>query len=226
MTAALAYLALKGGQLAGHIPLLAMVGHGSLPQDAESQEKAQRLGEHAKLRRHFAREHETSPEKRRQAPGFHPTSAYALPEENAIAVSPRASSSILAHELGHISNYVQGQKSLPGKAHQALTSLSYSPAYPLSSITGSTGYAMADNPGMEALEGVGHAGTAGAGVLGALQLMEEGRASLKARKAMKAVQGDQYSEKSMLPLAGGMGTYALGAGSAVGFPLLLHHFLS
>ena len=226
MTVTLAYLALKGGQLAGTVPLLSMVGRGSLPEAAESQEKVRRLSEHDKIRRHFTREYETSPEKRRQAPGFKPSSAYAIPDENVIAVSPRASSSILAHELGHVSNYIQGPKSLPGKAHQALTSLSSSPAYPLSSIVGSSGYAMSDNPGMEAMEGVGHAGTAGAGVLGALQLLEEGRASLKARKAMKAVQGDQYSEKSILPLAGGMGTYALGAGTAVGFPLLLHHFLS
>lgn len=226
MTAALAYLALKGGQVVGQLPLLAMVGHGSLPQDAEAQERSQRASEHGKLRRYFSREFEASPEKRRQKPDFHPTMAHAIPEENIIAVSPRASSSILAHELGHVANYMQGQKSIPGKAHQALTSLSYSPAYPLSSIAGATGYALSDSPGMAAMEGVGHAGTAGAGVLGALQLLEEGRASLKARKAMKAVQGDQYSEKSMLPLAGGFGTYALGAGSAVGFPLLLHHFLS
>jgi hypothetical protein len=226
LTAVLAYVALKGGQVAGYIPMSMLVGKGSLPQDAEALEKAERGKEHAKLRRFFTREHETSPEKLRQAPGFHPSSAYAIPHENAIAVSPRASSSILAHELGHVANYTKGQKSIPGKVHQGLTSLSYSPLYPASSIAGTGGYVMADQPGMEHMEGLGHAGTAGAGILGGLQLLEEARASMKARKALKAVRGDQYSEKEMLPLAGGLGTYALGAGSAVGFPLLLHHYLS
>jgi len=199
------------------------VGHGSLKHDAEAPEKQERLSEHGKIRRFFTREHDTTPTKDRQAPGFKPSSAYALPDKNTIAVSPRASSSILAHELGHVSNYQQGQKSLAGKAHQGLTSLSYSPLYPASALAGSAGYAMSDQPGLEGLEGLGHAGTAGAGVLGALQLLEEGRASLKARKAMKAVKGDQYSGKDMLPLAGGFGTYALGAGGAVGLPLLIHH---
>lgn len=226
ISAALAYLAMKGGQAAGHLPLSLLVGAGSLGAEATPEQKLERGKEHGKFRRFFGREYDTSPRKERQAPGFDPVGAYANPTANTIAVSPRASSSILAHELGHISNYLQGQKTLPGRVHQGLTSLSYSPLYPASSIAGATGYALSDRPGLEGLEGLGHAGTAGAGILGALQLLEEGRASLKARKALKAIKGPDYSAKDIAPLAGGMGTYALGAGSAVGLPLLIDHLTS
>lgn len=226
VTAAMAYAALRGGEAAARFPMLKMLDIGALPEDAPRSKVKERGREHSRARRYFGREYETKPKKQRQAPGFESSGAYALPEQNLIAVSPRAPTSIMAHELGHISNYLQGQKSVPGRAHQALTSASYAPIYPASSIAGSAGYAFQDpsTTGLEdPMEMLGHSGTAGAGILGALQLLEEGRASLKARKALKEIKGPEYSYKDVAPLAGGFGTYALGAGSAVGLPLLIHH---
>ena len=227
LSTALAILAVKGGELAGHLPLAALLRHGSHAQPSSDDQKA-RASDHQKMRRIFEKLYDTSVTKQRQPSSFHPTSAYALPDLNQIAVSPRAATPILAHELGHVSNYVQGQKSLPGKALQAMTNMSYSPLYPGASIAGSSGYALEGSdlasgvaPGL--LEGMGHVGTAGAGVLGGLQLIEEARASLKARKAMKQLRGEHYSAKENLPLLGGLGTYGLAAGSAVGLPLLINH---
>jgi len=225
MAAALAYLMMKGGQVASSLPLSILTDIGSLHRHSPKDAKEQLAREHARIRSWFGREHDILPKKERKKPGFHPLDAYANTARNTIAVSPRAASGILAHELGHIANYAKGQKSLVGKIHQALTSMSYSPLYPASSVVGSMGYSFSDHAGLEGLEDVGHAGVASAGVLGALQLIEEGRASLKARKALKAVKGDHYSAKELAPLLGGFGTYALGATSAVGFPLILHHVL-
>ena len=227
ISAALALLAVKGGELAGHLPLGALLRHGSHAKPALEDQKA-RSSDHQKMRRVFEKLYETTVQKKRQPTSFQPLEAYARPDKQEIAVSPRAATPILAHELGHVSNYLQGQKTLPGRALQRMTDASYSPLYPGASIAGSTGYALEGSdlasgvaPGL--LEGMGHAGTAGAGILGGLQLMEEARASLKARKAMKQLRGEHYTAKENLPLLGGLGTYGLAAGSAVGLPLLIHH---
>lgn len=227
LSASLAVLAVKGGEMAGHVPLSVLLSRGSVPK-ADPQAQKKRTQDHRQMRRIFEKIFATTATKERKPSSFKPMEAYARPDLQQIAVSPRASTSILAHELGHVSNYLQGQKSRAGRGLQRMTNLSYSPLYPASSIAGSTGFALEGSPMTSgipegALEGMGIAGTAGAGILGGLQLLEEGRASLKARRAMKQLRGPAYKERENLPLLGGFGTYALGAGSAVGLPLLIQH---
>ena len=127
--------------------------------------------------------------------------------------------SIVAHELGHLANAEQARKGgVAGKALNKATNLAYSPLSWMLPMLASGAYATGnDMPGDIALGG----SVAGSG----LQLLEEGRASSKAMRAMKKLRGGKTKSEDVLPLAGGLGTYALGGLGAAAIPLMIREYV-
>lgn len=142
-----------------------------------------------------------------------PLASHFRPDTNQVVVSYYGHPTILAHELGHASNAEQGRQSALGRMLQGATNVSYSPAPALSSLVGSAGFRMHSPE-------VGYAGVAGSGILGALQLIEEARASRKAMQMMQELRGRKEMQ-DILPLLGGFGTYAAGVGGMVVAPFLV-----
>jgi len=221
-----AHLVLHGTAVVGSsLPLGSMASTGSGRPKEVDPEKVQRAADHRKLRRIFEQMYDTKAEKIRKPKTFSALESYAVPDKGQIAVPPKASPAIMAHELGHLANWEQSKNSPLHRMFQRATGLSYGPAIPAASL-GASGALVGSTRVPEhadLLTSLGYGGVGAAGVLGSLQLLEEARASLKARRALKKLRGDEYKEKELLPLAAGLGTYGSAASASVAVPLLLHH---
>ena len=192
---------------------LAMKGTGS-PKDP-APEKGMRTRLSNRLLAYF-RQGGSEPTLERER-DFPATAAHADPRTDTARASYFSHPSIIAHELGHLSNEAQGRKSLLGRMLRKATDVAYSPMNFILPIGAAAAYGLGhDLPGDIALGGTAS--------LSGLQLLEEGRASRKALKAMKAIKGKTRAE-DVLPLAGGFGTYLLGGLGAVGIPLMAREML-
>lgn len=197
-----------GGALLGR---LAMKGTGG-PHETPP-EKGKRTRTANRLLSQMRQTHGGEPELTRER-DFPPAMAHAQTDKDKANLSYYSHPSIVAHELGHLANEQQAREGGPlRKGLAALTSAAYSPLSWILPATAAGAYGLdADPVGDVALGGT--AGTTG------LQLLEEGRASRKAQKAMKKLHGKTRRE-DILPLLGGFGTYALGGLGALGIPLMI-----
>lgn len=135
------------------------------------------------------------------------------PASNKVRVSYYGSPALLAHELGHAVNVAKDRQTVLGRALSGLTNLAYSPITPV--LSGGSLLAFAtDHPAL------GIAGVGATGLLSLTQLVEEARASRKARKILRDIYGDKIkSSDYMLPLGAGFSTYLANALARVGAPV-------
>lgn len=210
-------LAGTGMSLAATIPAGLLAGalleRGSLREDASRHEKSKNTTDAKKIIQYVAKVLAAKPKVHRKKTDFSPSESAMSPATNEVHVSYYGHPALLAHELGHAANIQQDRQHVLGRALSGMTNLSYTPLPEVASLSGLAGFAL-DVPE------VGIAGVGAAGLLSALQLVEEARASMKARKILKDIYGDKLKSKDyMLPLGSGFGTYLAHAVARVGAPI-------
>lgn len=182
-----------------------------LREHATKREKQKHESTINRLKEYVAKVYKTRPRVFTRKKHFTPAESAMNTRDNRIDVAYGGSPAILAHELGHAANMRQDKQHALGRALTGLVNVAYSPAPELASSVGLGGFLM-DN------DAVGYGGVGAAGGLSLVQLLEEARATAKARKMLKDIYGDKIPYK--LPLGAGFSTYVLGALGRVGAPLV------
>jgi len=134
----------------------------------------------------------------------HPHVLGYLPTENAIVYTPKSSPGILAHEFGHAT----GKPLLPGVRGGFLAGILGSVATPLALYSTDP-----DSTAAKAL-------TYGPSALMAPRLVEEGRASINAYRALKQLG---HGRKALLSLLPAFGTYLTTAATPIGIAQWIRH---
>jgi len=189
-----------------------LLKHKTLPTDATKAQKQKHTTEAKKIIQFVAEAFRTRPRVFRKK-DFAPSASAMDPAKNHVHVSYYGNPALLAHELGHAANVAKDKQTVLGRALSGMTNIAYSPVPSVASVAGLVGFA-SDYPV------AGAAGVGLAGLLSLTQLVEEARASVKARKILKEIYGDKLKTTDYLvPLGAGFSTYLAQALARTGAPI-------
>lgn len=141
---------------------------------------------------------------------LHPAQSHFDPLARVVRGSPTGPASILAHEFGHAS----GRPLLPVKYTAPVANIARGLGF--LSLLGQLG-AAPDSPAASALQ-------YGPAALMAPHLIEEGRASLRAMRALKQIAGTKAALRGLASLIPGWGSYAAAAALPIVGGELIEHY--